>query len=349
MTSRDRLGDVEDDDRAASGVDDQTRRAARLLLGGEPRYTRIEAARLADVPLERADQLWRSLGYPTPRDTDRVFADADVAALRTMAGLREAGITDSTSELALARAVGQAMARLSESQVALLRKLATAEPGASRDPEAAAGSALAAAEPLLPRVESLQSYVWRRHLLAASERMLVGTPNRDGETAEVVVGFVDVAGFTSLTRGLTERRLAEFLETFESGVSAAVTKHGGRVVKTVGDEVMFAADTAKAAANIALDLADRVSDLDGRPDLHTGLALGPALHRLGDLYGTVVNLAARLTALARPGTVLVDRDLAGVLGDDPAYELRRLRRASVRGFSHLQPWLLRRGVTAPPP
>jgi adenylate cyclase len=83
--------------------------------------------------------------------------------------------------------------------------------------------------------------------------------------------------------------------------------------------------------------------LDDRPDLRIGLAHGPVLHRLGDFYGSVVNLAARLTALARPGTVLVDRELAAAVADDPAFWVRELRRVSVRGFSHLQPWLLRRG------
>lgn len=328
---------------AGAGTEDVSRRAARLLLGGEPRYTRGEAARLAGVCLDRADQLWRSLGYPNPSDTDAVFTEADVAALRTVTDLRQAGVTDATSELALARALGQAMAGLSESQMTLLRNQVTAT---GRSDTEAASATLARAELLIPKVESLLSYVWRRHLLAASERILAATPSPDSGTAVVstaAVGFVDIAGFTSLTRGLSEQRLAEFLETFESGVSAVVTAHGGRVIKTVGDEVMFAADTPTAGADIALDLAERVSELDGRPDLHVGLAFGPVLSRLGDLYGTVVNLAARLCALARAGTVLVDLELARALEENPAYQLRRLRRVSVRGFSHLQPWLLRRG------
>jgi adenylate cyclase len=116
------------------------------------------------------------------------------------------------------------------------------------------------------------------------------------------------------------------------------------VIKTVGDEIMFVADTATAGAAIGLDLSDRLSALDGRPDLRIGLAHGPVLRRLGDAYGTVVNLASRLTALAHPGTVLVDRELASALGDDPRYAPRKLRRVSVRGFAHLQPWLLRRAA-----
>jgi adenylate cyclase len=156
------------------------------------------------------------------------------------------------------------------------------------------------------------------------------------------VGFVDIAGFTSLSRGLTEADLSAFLESFESDASAIVAEHGGRVIKTVGDELMFVADAPAAVARIGLDLADRLSTLDDRPDLHIGLAYGPVLHRLGDVYGTVVNLAARLAGLARPGSVLIDRELAGEIGEDPEFRVRRLRRVAVRGFAHLQPWLLRR-------
>jgi adenylate cyclase len=66
------------------------------------------------------------------------------------------------------------------------------------------------------------------------------------------------------------------------------------------------------------------------------------LTRLGDVYSPVVNLASRLTSLARPGTVLVDRELADGLREEPAYKVRPLRRVSVRGYDHLQPWLVRR-------
>ncbi|HZZ51706.1 MAG TPA: adenylate/guanylate cyclase domain-containing protein, partial [Pseudonocardia sp.] len=136
-------------------------------------------------------------------------------------------------------------------------------------------------------------------------------------------------------------RFAEFIETFESTSSLVVTDHGGRVVKTIGDEIMFVVADVEAAAEIALTLARRPSDLDGRPELHVGLAYGPVLRHLGDVYGTVVNLASRLASLARPGTVLVDRTMATSLTDTPRYSTRPLRQVTLRGFPRLQPWLLR--------
>jgi adenylate cyclase len=113
------------------------------------------------------------------------------------------------------------------------------------------------------------------------------------------------------------------------------------VVKTVGDGVLFTTASAPDAVEIGLDLPE-VWAAEDRPPLRSGLAYGPVLTRLGDVYSPVVNLASRLTSIARPGTVLVDRELARRLRRLPTYRVRPLRRVSVRGFDQLQPWLVRR-------
>lgn len=306
------------------------------LLGGTPKYTRQQVAELTGVSEEEATKIWRSLGFAAPDDDDAVFTDGDVEALRMLDGLRATGLSDERTQLSLARLLSRSMARLAESQVDRLAALGVVAPGDR--PGEPVGPA--EAEPVLAVIEKLQSYVWRRHLAAASDRLRSGAPH--GETTVQAVGFADVVGFTSISRGLDADQLAEFVEAFESATSAVVAEHGARVVKMIGDEIMFVADTPESAAAIGLDLADRISELDGRPDLRIGLAYGPVLRRMGDAFGSVVNIAARLTSLARPGTVLVDSELAGALTDDAAYRLTRLRRVSVRGFAHLQPWLLRR-------
>jgi adenylate cyclase len=129
-------------------------------------------------------------------------------------------------------------------------------------------------------------------------------------------------------------------------------------VKTLGDEVMFSAEDPVAAADIALTLAETFGGGDPSdgiarsalsegisvPPVRVGLAWGPALAHGGDVLGPVVNIASRCTSLARPGTVLVDRELAAVLGDsaDGEFTLVRLRPQRVRGYDHLMPSVLRR-------
>ena len=114
----------------------------------------------------------------------------------------------------------------------------------------------------------------------------------------------------------------------------------GRIVKTIGDEVLFVADDVGDGAAIALALQERVRAEPTLPPLRIGLATGPVLVRYGDVYGEVVNIAARLTGHARPDTVLVDREAAEALAVDPRFALRPLRPVAVPVARHLHPWVL---------
>jgi adenylate cyclase len=183
--------------------------------------------------------------------------------------------------------------------------------------------------------------VWRRHLAAATGRAL--SAGRDElSVRHSVVGFADIVGYTTTTRHSDADELSALLEAFEKDAAETIAARHGRVVKTVGDEVLFVTDSAADAAEIALCLADPARAELGLPTLRVGLAMGPVLSRFGDVYGSVVNLAARLTALARPGTVLVDKELAEALASDTGYQLRQRRPTAVRGYHHLRSWSLRR-------
>ena len=127
----------------------------------------------------------------------------------------------------------------------------------------------------------------------------------------------------------------------QSKPAEIISQGHGRVIKTIGDEVMFVADSAVDGARIGLDLASRIDTDAEFPKVRVGLAYGGVLSRLGDVFGPVVNVAARLTSLARPGSVLVDRGLRDALEGQPGLTLRRLRRVSVRGYARLEPWVLR--------
>jgi len=131
------------------------------------------------------------------------------------------------------------------------------------------------------------------------------------------------------------------VEAREGDTSRAVVRNRGRVVTMVGDEVLFVTDTPKDAAEIAVRLTDPRRASQSLPALRVGMAVGPVLSRFGDVYGPVVNLAARLTSLAKPESVLVDKELAALLRHDRNYELRARRPVAVRGYHHLRSWTLR--------
>src|SRR3954471_16175 len=310
----------------------------RLLLDGPRRYTRVQVAELSGMPLERTRRLWRSLGFADSTDDDPAYSDADIAALGALQSLIDSGFVGPETEATIARAMGQALSRLADWQTDMLAD----GRGGGREGDQGRASpeeAVAAARALLPLLQEMQDYVWRRHLAANADRLLSASGAEDRR--ELAVGFASLVGYPSRSRGMGGRELGAMLEDFESIAAEVIARHRGRVVKTVGDGVLFTAATPLGAVAIALELPE-AWDAEERPQLRVGAAFGEVLTRLGDVYSPVVNLASRLTSLARPGTVLVDRELAYSLRGLPELRVRSLRRVSVRGYDHLQPWLVRR-------
>jgi adenylate cyclase len=306
----------------------------RTLLGGSRRYNRLQVAERSGVPLDRAQRLWRALGFPDVDDDDVVFTDLDVQALRTVQELVDLGLLDDDTQIATTRAMGQTLSRLAEWQVSVVTDV-LAELDA-KSPELVAETA----RELVPVLEGLIGYVWRRHLAAAAARALANPDDVVART--MVVGFADLVGYTTLTRHADEDELARIIGAFESVASDVIAEQGGRVVKTVGDEVMFAVDEPAVGAEIALRLLEAVAADATLPGIRIGLGCGTVLARLGDVYGEPVNLASRLTSIARPDSILVDREMAAALEDDPRFRLSRVTPRPVRGYALLHAMRLRR-------
>jgi adenylate cyclase len=309
----------------------------RELLGGERVYTRQEVSERAGVDIEHAQQLWRALGFADVDDEVQAFTDRDAWALHTVDDLGKQGWLDDRMQVAMARALGQSLARLADWQLAAI--------GSMVDPDTAPDLAMERAQRLVPVVEDLIGYVWRRHLAAAAARALAVDHGEFAARAQAV-GFADLVGFTSLTRELDEAELAQVVEGFESSASDIVASAGARVVKTIGDEILFVADDAGTAAQVAIELSEKIPDPGKLPELRIGLACGTVLSRLGDIYGEPVNLASRLTSIARPGSILVDREFATAIEDDDRWRLRRVPPRPVRGYALLHPMRLRRAEPA---
>lgn len=318
------------------------------FLGEPAELTRDDVVERADVPLERTRILWRALGFPDSQPGEPAFTQADVEALRLAARLeQDQFIGDGMAEL-LARVMGQSMNRLAEALMEMVTDLVVDDEElmqlATNDPDKAVREAVSRTDHLLPDLEWLLTYAWRRHLLAASQRAFGGAV-QDLPDEPVAVGFCDIVGYTTLVRDMSSQDLSKLVESFESSASDLVVEQGGRIIKTLGDEVMFVVDHAPTAGRIGLDLAETfASEMTKVPGVRVGLAWGPALLHGGDMFGPVVNLASRCTGIARPNTVACDREFARQMEEVPDIEASRLRTFRVRGYGHLTPFALRRAA-----
>ena len=307
------------------------------ILGSPRSLNRVEVTQAADVPLDRATALWRALGFPAPvDDTQVMFNEGDIEALRLAGWLEDNGVLAPEVELTLVRSLGRGFARLAEWEI---DELATAMLSGSTEPTEEMKQLV---ESLMPVLEDLQTYVWRRHLAQAAGRVMLRPLETDNAEAQVI-GFADIVGFTRRSRDLSAAELGHLVDTFEGHSFDIVLDHGGRVIKTIGDEILFVADRPEQGARIALDLTDAEDLHDDYPALRVGLAYGPVLARVGDVFGPVVNIAARLTSLARPGRILIERELRGALrGQEDEFRVRRSRTTAVRGYARLDTWALTR-------
>ena len=162
-------------------------------------------------------------------------------------------------------------------------------------------------------------------------------------TAPLAVGFADLVGFTAMSQQISERELAAVVSRFEALAFDAVTRHGGRVAKMIGDEVMFVVDGVGPALETALGLAEAYADDDLLSDVRVGLAHGDVLALEGDFYGPVVNLASRIVNIAIPGAVVVSETIHQALGQDPRYVFHPLRVRSLKDIGRVRLWRARHG------
>lgn len=304
-----------------------------LLLGGVPRHTAYEVAKASGIPYDEARRYWRAMGFADV-GAARAFTDADVDALLRLGALSRSGMFTEQFAAQVARSMGQTTSRLAEWQVdALFDAFDAAEIGPDRFAEVG----FQIGRRVLPELEELLVYVWRRQLAAAAARVRQQLAEDDEEKAgKLAVGFADLVSFTRLSRSLSEAELAKLVSAFEANAADSVAYGGGRLIKTLGDEIMFAADSAERAARIALDLLVAVRRAPEVPQLRVGVAYGTVVARNGDVYGTTVNLASRLTALAEPGTVVVDPELAAVLAGNEAFRLTSMGQRIVRGLGSIE-------------
>jgi adenylate cyclase len=308
--------------------------ADHTFVPGAERLTRSEVEERAGISDEDASAFWRALGFPDVPDEEAVFTEVDVEMLMRVKQLLTAGLIERDIALQNTRVMGRAMAQIAASLVDTVRSRL------GQQINAPPPALLAAAPTLLENLEHWLIYIWRRHFAAEVKRAAAQLTSNEAGTA--IVGFADLVGFTGMSRQLDETELAAAVSAFEATAVDRVGAHGGRIVKMIGDEVMFETPTAKGGADTSLDLVEAFASHERLPDVRAGLAAGPAIRNQGDLFGTAPNLASRLVDQAYPGTILVSDTIHEALKDDPDYDFRGVPPRSLKGFGRTRFWVLRR-------
>lgn len=306
----------------------------RLLLGADVALTAQEVTERGGLSLEDGQRLWRALGFPD-RGDGVAYTDADTKALAAVAAALDSDLFVEATVFRMTRALGTTMSRLADWQVSTLVEQV--------EHDVEVGAATSRLERALdiatyggPGFEMLLLYAWRRHMAAAVARVdALGASDEELLSTDLTVGFADLSRFTSLSNGLDDSALGHLVEDFESRCTDIVTARGGRIVKTLGDAVLFVADTPTSGTQIAMELVGQIARRADIPDVKVGLATGSVLSKLGDVFGPPVNLAARLTSVARSNRVLVDQHTADGLGDE--FETRVLPPRPLRGFGNVSP------------
>ncbi len=282
--------------------------ADRVIVGAE-RYTAREVAEQSGVTEDFLVAARRAMGLPIPEPDEPAYTDAELELTQMMHVARDAGITDEEL-LELLRVLGRGLSQAAESLRALPLRLVL-EPGMS-EPELAVRYAQASAA-LYPLVDPLVGNLLALHLKHATQSTVVSAFERvDGQlpgSREVTICFADLVGFTRLGEEVAPDELGRLAARLEA-LAGDVAEPPVRLVKTIGDAAMLASPEPEPLLGAALSLID-AADAEGEefPQLRAGAALGQALPRAGDWYGRPVNLASRITGIARPGSLLVEREL----------------------------------------
>lgn len=314
----------------------------RAILGELPAMTGPQMAEAAGVTLDQARRLWRALGFPEYPEDVPAFLPADAAAVRTLVSVMETGLLDFDLAVNLTRALGQTMARLADWEISSLLQRVE-EMSSDSDGTTRVDTAVRLVEEFSPPFEELLIYAWRRHLAAAAGRIqaLAASDDEDLHVTELTVGFADIVGFTALSNTLSEERIGDLVELFEMRCADVVSTQRGRIIKSIGDSVLFVHDDPLRAYDAAEGIINVIGRDPRMPDVRVGLASGSVVMRLGDVFGPPVNMAARLTNVARRNRIIIDAATAALLPEDQ-FETRRLAARPVRGFGIVEPVAVRR-------
>jgi class 3 adenylate cyclase len=297
-----------------------------LQRSGRPEYSLRTAADALDIPFHDVERAWVALGLSITEPDDLALSQADVDALATWAELN--ALVGDDRALALLRVAGASLERLAEAISSVVRAGLPSIQLMHTNDELATAQAYRAIAEYIPRTGAMIDAILRHHLISARTHF-EGVLRDTSQTVTCGVGFADLSGFTSLTQRLSPTELSDLLVEFGGTVSDLVHTDGGRLVKFIGDEVMWVTSSPELLVKVAVDLVEHPQAREAGLQVRAGLGFGEVLALGGDYFGNAVNLAARLVAAAAPGQILAATDVRDELPDWPAIPLDAL---TLKGF-----------------
>ena len=298
------------------------------LLAGEPRFSTQEISERSGVPIELLERQWRSVGLAVPDPDEVVLSNGDLEAAHRLRTQLDSGLdVDAIAELGRTVAVAMSQFAAASRQV-----VASTFVGDDASEAAVADRILEGTSALMPLVGPTLDYVYRLHLREQLRHVAFATEVAGGGSAAMTttVCFADLVGFTKLGEELPPEELGRVTGRLEE--LAREVAHGPvRLVKLLGDAAMLVSPDTGAVVGACLDLLEEMAREEELPLIRAGIARGPAITRGGDFYGAPVNLASRITGVARAGSVLVSAEVRDEVPDD--FRFSRAGSRHLKGIS----------------
>ena len=312
-----------------SDIESERPRFQAMILPA-PTLTGLQVAELSGFDYLEAQLIWHALGMPHVEPDVVAFSQSDLDALLMLKPHVRALSFDGL--ISVTRVLGQSMSRIADAQSRLLRDRVVEIQGEDADPE----GLYEAIRTMLDNSGPLLDHVYRRHLAAAVQQLsITGEPSHT-----MAAAFADLVGFTKLADDLQDADLGEVIGRFEEIVTRACVENGCRLVKVIGDAALFVSNDPAPVLASAREIVASVGVDRILPQARVGADLGPVLPFEGDYFGRTVNVASRITTMARPATIVASRSFVESLGDEGSFtrigsrRLKGVGRVTLFRFRH---------------
>lgn len=327
---------------------------AHTRLLGPLKYNVEGLATAAGATPEQLRMFLRGMGFSFPDPQEELFTEVDVNSLAEWASIVRTGLMDEATMGSIIRSFSFSMDRLALWQLESLVEYMERRLGLT-DTEARKILLHTFADHV-PFLAHQMAYAFRRQLAETLQRMEQDIHDRENDLLmndalplQRALGFIDMVDFTGTVRKLGSKGLAELVQNFEFTARDVITANGGRVVKTVGDAVLYICDNVLSAANVALATVQAVGTDPALLPVRASVVWGRVVSRQGDIFGAAVNLASRLVDIAPKQTVYMDMGTGAMLAKSPrAGDFVQLVKEPVtlQGIGEIEPVELRWALPA---